>query len=84
MKKITEMLWFLEKNRKKSAVKHSIEKRILLKFVNLSPTFCPRLLVLLILVFLHKVCDLLAHVEYFLSVKSIKQWNHHLVPLSFV
>ena len=35
---------FLVKNCKKSAVKHSIEKPILLNFVNLSPTFCPRLL----------------------------------------
>ena len=34
---------FLVKNYKKSAVKHSIEKPILLNFVNLSPTFCPRL-----------------------------------------
>ena len=33
----------LVKHRQKSAVKHSIEKPILLKFVNLSPTFCPRL-----------------------------------------
>ena len=33
---------FLVKNCKKSAVKHSIEKPILLDFVNLSPTFCPR------------------------------------------
>ena len=33
----------LVKNRKNSAVKHSIEKPILLNFVNLSPTFCPRL-----------------------------------------
>ena len=34
---------FLVKNRKISAVKHSIEKPTLLNFVNLSPTFCPRL-----------------------------------------
>ena len=34
---------FSVKNRKKSAAKHSIEKSILLNFVNLSPTFCPRL-----------------------------------------
>ena len=34
---------FLLKNCKKSAVKHSIEKSILLNFVNFSPTFCPRL-----------------------------------------
>ena len=34
---------FFSKNRKKSAVKDSIEKPILLNFVNLSPTFCPRL-----------------------------------------
>ena len=34
---------FLVKYRKKSAVKNSIEKPILLNFVNLSPTFCPRL-----------------------------------------
>ena len=33
----------LVKNRKKSAVKHSIEKHILLDFGNLSPTLCPRL-----------------------------------------
>ena len=33
----------LVKNCKKSAVKHSIEKPIFLNFVNLSPTFCPRL-----------------------------------------
>ena len=33
---------FLVKNcKKKSAVKHSTEKHILLNFVNLSPTFCP-------------------------------------------
>ena len=38
---------FLVKNCKKSAVKHSIEKPILLKFVNLSPSFCPRLYYLL-------------------------------------
>ena len=35
---------FSVKNCKKSAVKHSIEKPILFNFVNLSPTFCPRLL----------------------------------------
>ena len=34
---------FLVKNCKKSAVKHSVEKPILLNFVNVSPTFCPRL-----------------------------------------
>ena len=34
---------FLVKTCKKSAVKHSIEKPILLNFVNLSPTICPRL-----------------------------------------
>ena len=34
---------FLVKNCKKSAVKHSVEKPILLNFVNLSSTFCPRL-----------------------------------------
>ena len=34
---------FLVKNCKKSAVEHSIEKPILLNFVNLSPTFCPKL-----------------------------------------
>ena len=34
---------FPVKNRKKLAVKHSIEKPFLLNFVNLSPTFCPRL-----------------------------------------
>ena len=34
---------FLVKSCKKSAVKHSVEKHILLNFVNLSPTFCPRL-----------------------------------------
>ena len=34
---------FLVKNCKKSAVKYSIEKPILLNFVNLSPAFCPRL-----------------------------------------
>ena len=34
---------FSVKNCKKSAVKHSIEKPILFNFVNLSPTFCPRL-----------------------------------------
>ena len=33
---------FLLKNCKKSSVKHSTEKPILLNFVNLSPTFCPR------------------------------------------
>ena len=31
------------KNRKKSAVKNSIENPVLLNFVNLSPPFCPRL-----------------------------------------
>ena len=31
------------KNRKKSALKHSIEKPVLLSFVNLSSIFCPRL-----------------------------------------
>ena len=35
----------LIKHGKKSAVKHSIEKPILLNFVNLSATFCPRLYV---------------------------------------
>ena len=35
--------WFLVKNCKKSAVKHSIEKPSLLNFVSLSPTLCPRL-----------------------------------------
>ena len=35
---------FWVKNRKISAVKHSIEKPTFLNFVNLSPTFCPRLL----------------------------------------
>ena len=34
---------FLVNNRKKSAVKHSIENTILFNVVNLSPTFCPRL-----------------------------------------
>ena len=34
---------FSGKNRKISAVKHSIEKPVLLNFVNLSTTFCPRL-----------------------------------------
>ena len=34
---------FLVKNWKQSAVKYSIRKPILLNFVNLSPTFCPRL-----------------------------------------
>ena len=34
---------FLVKTGKKSAVKYSIEKRILLNFVNLSATFFPRL-----------------------------------------
>ena len=34
---------FLVKNRKKSAVKHSIQKPILLNFLNLSRTFCPKL-----------------------------------------
>ena len=33
----------LAKNCKKSAVKHSIDKPILLKFINLSPTPSPRL-----------------------------------------
>ena len=32
---------FVVKNCKKSAVKHSIERPILLNFVSLSPTFCP-------------------------------------------
>ena len=39
---------FSEKNRKKSAVKHSIEKAILLNFVNMSTSFCPRLRVTLL------------------------------------
>ena len=34
---------FSVKSLKKLAVKQSIEKPILLNFVNLSPTFCPRL-----------------------------------------
>ena len=34
---------FLVKNCKKSAIKYSIEKPILLTFVSLSQTFCPRL-----------------------------------------
>ena len=34
---------FLVKNLKRPAVKHSIEKPIFLNFVNLPPTFCPRL-----------------------------------------
>ena len=34
---------FLAKSCKKSVVKQSIEKPILLNFVNLSPTFCPLL-----------------------------------------
>ena len=49
---------FLVKNSKKSAVKHSIEKPVLLNFMNLPPTFCPRLLILIVLgltqCFLHK------------------------------
>ena len=32
------------KNCKKSSVKRSIEKPVLLKFVNLSPTFCSKLM----------------------------------------
>ena len=37
-------IWrFLVKNWKKSAVKHFIEKPILLNFTNLLPNFCPRL-----------------------------------------
>ena len=39
----SQILTFFGKNRKKSAVKHSIEEPILLNVVNLSPTFCPRL-----------------------------------------
>ena len=39
----SQILTYLVKNRKKSAVKHSIQKPILLNFVNLSPTFCSRL-----------------------------------------
>ena len=39
---------FLVKNCKTSAVKHSIKKPILLNFVNLSPTFFPRLYCLLL------------------------------------
>ena len=58
-KKITEMLGFdgkypavhpkakiwriLVKNCTKSAATHSIEKPVLVNFVNLSPIFCPRL-----------------------------------------
>ena len=34
---------FLVKSRAKSAVKQSIEKSILLNFVNLYATFCPRM-----------------------------------------
>ena len=34
---------FLAENCKKLAVKHSVEKPIPLNFVNLSPSFCPRL-----------------------------------------
>ena len=38
-----KFLGILVKNWKISAVKNSIEKPILHNFVNLSPTFCPRL-----------------------------------------
>ena len=38
-----KFLGFSAKNCEKSAIKRSIEKPILLNFVNLSPTFCPRL-----------------------------------------
>ena len=41
-----KFLHFSVNNRKISAVKHFTEKPILLNFVNLSTTFCPRLLVL--------------------------------------
>ena len=39
----TKFCCFLVKNCKTSAVKHSIESTTLLNFLNLSPTFCPRL-----------------------------------------
>ena len=40
---ITKFWRFSVKNSKKSHVKHSIEKPFFLNFMNLSPTFCPRL-----------------------------------------
>ena len=43
MKPKAKFWHFLWKNCKKSAVNHSIKKVILINFVNLSPTFCPRL-----------------------------------------
>ena len=39
----SQILMLSVKNNKKLAVKQSIEKPILLNFVNLSPTLCPRL-----------------------------------------
>ena len=39
----SQMLTFFGKNFQKSAVRHSIEKPVLLNFVNLSSTFRPRL-----------------------------------------
>ena len=39
----SQSLTFFGRNGKKSAVKHSIEKPILLNFMTLSPNFCPRL-----------------------------------------
>ena len=59
---------FLAKNCEKSAVKHSIEKPILLNFVNLSPTFCPRLLFDLALIL--KV-ELLFNLELLLQFESL-------------
>ena len=40
---IAKFWGFLVKNCKNATVKHSIEKTILLNFVNFSPTFCARL-----------------------------------------
>ena len=38
-----EILIFMLENRKKTAVKHSIEKSVLINVVNLSTGVCPRL-----------------------------------------
>ena len=49
-----EILIFMLENRKKTAVKHSIEKSVLINVVNLSTGVCPRLLYLIIIVFDNK------------------------------
>ena len=54
---------FLVKNHKKSAVKHSIEKPILLNFVNLSPTFVQDCSCILIAVFIYQCSQIPNHIN---------------------